>query len=99
VIPVDQRIETRSIEVGLKEYEVTIDGRHPLKTTMQLSDADAERMGIIGKEIKAGAAKTAAPKKPAAPKKARVPRNKAAKPAENKAAEAVESASDPGASE
>lgn len=57
----------------LKPYEVTVPGRHPHKTTLLLSDADAKAQGLIE-------AKAAKP----AQNKARTPRNKAAKPAADK---------------
>lgn len=89
--------------MGLNEYEVTVDGRHPHKTTMLLSDDDAKRLGVFGQ-------KAAAPEG----NKARTPRNKAAAPARAKrssgarrtgakgatkpAAAAAEDATDPTAS-
>nr|WP_274635537.1 hypothetical protein [Microbacterium bovistercoris] len=63
----------------LKEYDVTVAGRHPHKTTMLLNEADAKRLG--GVEVKTSAQKAAKP--PA--NKARTPANKAAKPAAKKA--------------
>jgi len=74
--------------MALKEYEVTVDGRHPHKTTMLLSEADAKRLGAV--EVKAA--------RPAS-NKARNPSNKAAKPAATKSRAGVEDASDPDASE
>lgn len=62
--------------MALKKYEVTIDGRHPHKTTLMLSEEDAKRMGVA--EQKAA--------QPVA-NKARKPANKAAKPAANKTTE------------
>lgn len=89
--------------MGLKEYNVIV-GNTP--TTMQLSDEDAERFGVTAKDL-VKAEKPAAASAPRAPRaraakpaaKARTPRNKAVKPAENKAAAAAENATDPGASE
>lgn len=76
VIPVDERFTRRDPDVGaLKKYEVTVDGRHPHKTTLKLSDAEAERMGLLKKE-------PTAKEPPAA--KADQPPNKAAAPQENK---------------
>lgn len=97
--------------MGLQAYEVVTEGRHPHKTTLMLSDEDAKRLGVFDQKSKATESK-GAPKKAAAktstPRKARTPRNKAAKPAADKAAEVapgtppaggVEDASDPDASE
>lgn len=93
VTPVDANIEERETTVGLKRYEVTVEGRHPHTTTLLLSDEDAKRLGVL--KEKGGA--------PAA-NKARTPRNKAAKPAAKKPAAAssqpvADGASDPDASE
>lgn len=97
--------------MGLQAYEVVTEGRHPHKTTLMLSDEDAKRLGVFDQKSKTPGSK-AAPKAAAAktstPRKARTPRNKAAKPAADKAAEpapvtppagSVEDASDPDASE
>lgn len=87
--------------MALKEYEVTVDGRHPHKTTMLLSEAEAKRLNAV--EVKRG--------KPAAKKARPAPKNKAVRPAADKApptpapapapapAGGVEDASDPSASE
>ncbi|MFB7843628.1 hypothetical protein [Microbacterium sp. NPDC056052] len=82
--------------MGLKEYEVLTEGRHPHKTTMLLNDVDAKRLGVLGSEAKAA-------KAPA--NKARTPANKKApakspvQPAAPPAPSGVEDASDPDASE
>lgn len=97
--------------MGLQAYEVVTEGRHPHKTTLMLSDEDAKRLGVFDPKSKDTGTKVAAKKaaaKTTTPRKARTPRNKAAKPAADKAAEAapatppggsVEDASDPDASE
>lgn len=59
--------------MGLKRYEVTVEGRRPHTTTLLLSDEDAKRMGVVEE-------KAAAP----ASNKARKTGNKAAKPADTK---------------
>lgn len=87
--------------MALKEYEVTVDGRHPHKTTMLLNEVDAKRLGAT--EVKA-AAKTESKSRTPANKAAKAPANKAKAPAANKKTEtpvksAVEDASDPDASE
>ncbi|MFL2002020.1 hypothetical protein [Microbacterium sp. A1-JK] len=58
--------------MGLKRYEVHVDGRHPHTTTLMLSEEDAKRMGVL--EEKSSTAENTA----------RKPRNKAAT-ASNKA--------------
>lgn len=60
--------------MGLKRYDVEVGGR---PTTLQLSDEDAKRMGLLGKEAKAPANK-----------EAKAPANKA-RGASNKRAEAA----------
>ena len=76
--------------MGLKRYDLTIPRRGgDVTTTVKLSDADAERLGLK----KPAASKAAA--KPA--NKARTASNKAVKPAAAKSS--VEAASDPDASE
>lgn len=98
--------------MGLQAYEVVTEGRHPHKTTLMLSDEDAKRLGVFDQKSNAAESKAARKKATAAkastPRKARTPRNKAAKPAADKAAEvapvtppagSVEDASDPDASE
>lgn len=71
--------------MGLNEYEVTVDGRHPRKTTLLLSDEDAKRMGVFGQKAA-----------PAPANKARTPQNKA-KPAAGKPAAAKRTAKKPAA--
>lgn len=44
--------------MGLKEYDV-VDGHTGRETTLQLSDEDAEAMGLAGKHKKAPANKAA----------------------------------------
>lgn len=73
VAPVDTYITEGGQTVGLKRYEVTVEGRRPHTTTLLLSDEDAKRMGVH--EAKADAPAT---------NKARKPSNKAAKPAAEK---------------
>lgn len=76
--------------MALKEYEVTVDGRHPQKTTMLLSDADAKRLGVLDQPTaKSG---------PRPANKSRKPANKTTKrkPAVDPN---IEDASDPDASE
>lgn len=78
--------------MGLKRYDVTVEGRHNHTTTLLLSDEDAKRMGVFKEPAAKPAAKAQTPAN-----KARAPRNKqAAKPA---AKSGVEAASDPDASE
>lgn len=77
--------------MGLKRYEVTVEGRHPHKTTLLLSDEDAKRMGVADQH----AEKPAAKGRRAASNKSRTPANKrgaAAKPAEPAAEKPAESA-------
>jgi len=74
--------------VGLNEYEVTVEGRHPHKTTMLLSDEDAQRLGVAGQ-------KAAAPKE----NKARTPRNKAATSTRTKRSSGKRTATPKGAAE
>ncbi|WP_159576099.1 hypothetical protein [Microbacterium sp. 8M] len=88
--------------MGLKEYEVMTEGRHPHKTTMLLNDADAKRLGVFGSAEKAAKTPTNKSRQPAANKKA--PAKAAAKtPAEAEqtppAPAGIEDASDPDASE
>ena len=81
--------------MSLKEYEVTVDGRHPHKTTMLLTEADAKRLGAT--EVKAAKPANKA-KTPA--NKSRTAANKSTpKTAPKTATPAVEDASDPDASE
>lgn len=111
VIPVDERIETREQgDMSLKRYTITSGRRGEHTVTVKLSDDEAKRLGVFDQsapsEGKPAAKK--APAKTSTPRKARTPRNKAAKPAADKAAEtapatppagSVEDASDPDASE
>jgi hypothetical protein len=100
VTPVDTHINQGGQTVGtLKPYEVVVPGRRGgVTATLLLSDDDAKRAGVFEQQ----------PEQKAAPKrtrsKARTPRNKAAKPAADKAstpapAAPVEEATDPDASE
>lgn len=87
--------------MSLKEYEVTVQGRHPHKTTMLLTEADAKRLGAT--EISASTGKPARKAKAPA-NKSRAASNKAKPKAAPKveappAPSSVEAASDPDASE
>lgn len=91
--------------MSLKRYEVTVTGRRETTTILQLSDDDAKLMGLTSKDEVKGD-KPEAKAAPAAKARTRAPRNKQAKPAENKTSEAApaappakDDASDPDASE
>lgn len=96
--------------MSLKRYTITSGRRGEHTVTVKLSDDEAKRLGVFDQstpsEGKPAAKK--APAKTSTPRKALTPRNKAAKPAADKAAEVapgtppaggVEDASAPDASE
>lgn len=87
--------------MGLKEYEVMTEGRHPHKTTMLLNDEDAKRLGVFGSEAKAAKAPANKSRTPANKKApAKSPAKPAAAPEQAQTAPSgIEDASDPDASE
>lgn len=55
VVPVDSAMAERKGDAmsGLKRYEVELPGRGgPRRTVLMLTDADAKRQGLEGKELK-----------------------------------------------